>query len=535
MSKKTIKQRIAVVAALALGTGVLSVSPANAAAVLVNELTFVAAATQPGVCAIDSTSGAQGAVVVAGSALSMSLTQAAGTDDIYVSVSGNATIASASSGWEAVTLTTATNASAAASGQTITFRAGTVGTAAITVRGTSTTAVVEVASITVVASCTNNKLSLADSFIEVGAVATADDNIDDSAYTTVSNAATTYINIRLRDAYLSDLTGAGVLLATATNGAVVSWDGAATVQSSTAYLATRGVADTELYVVQGDANEDKPVTTTVTITLDGVAVATKTLTFRGVPASIVISGVKGGKVSGTNIFDARVLDAAGNGIPSQTVANDATANAATSVASISSGVSVSAVTHTDGTATSSSQGTRGNYNCTAAGKTTISVKTTISSVAGTSVKASFPVTCAAGLATWTVGLDKASYSPGEIATLTVTGKDSKGFEVNAIDTLGTLEQSFGGMTFVTAPSTADKFDSAIGSKTYTLAVGTSEGAFVGTFKITGSTDTAAKTVQYVVKSSTTSVSNADVLKSIVALIASINKQIQALQKLILKR
>jgi hypothetical protein len=32
-----------------------------------------------------------------------------------------------------------------------------------------------------------------------------------------------------------------------------------------------------------------------------------------------------------------------------------------------------------------------------------------------------------------------------------------------------------------------------------------------------------------------SVSNADVLKSIVSLIASINKQIQALQKLILRR
>jgi hypothetical protein len=35
--------------------------------------------------------------------------------------------------------------------------------------------------------------------------------------------------------------------------------------------------------------------------------------------------------------------------------------------------------------------------------------------------------------------------------------------------------------------------------------------------------------------STGAVSNADVLKSIVSLIASINKQIQALQKLILKR
>jgi len=44
-----------------------------------------------------------------------------------------------------------------------------------------------------------------------------------------------------------------------------------------------------------------------------------------------------------------------------------------------------------------------------------------------------------------------------------------------------------------------------------------------------------QTVAYKVASGTTAVSNADVLKSIVSLIATINKQIQALQKLILKR
>ena len=44
-----------------------------------------------------------------------------------------------------------------------------------------------------------------------------------------------------------------------------------------------------------------------------------------------------------------------------------------------------------------------------------------------------------------------------------------------------------------------------------------------------------QTVTYSVKASTTDVTNNEILKSIVALIASINKQIQALQKLILKR
>jgi hypothetical protein len=61
-------------------------------------------------------------------------------------------------------------------------------------------------------------------------------------------------------------------------------------------------------------------------------------------------------------------------------------------------------------------------------------------------------------------------------------------------------------------------------------VGTSEGAFVGSFKTTGSVDTAAKTVQYKVAATTAAVTNAEVLAAIVKLIASINKQIRALQK-----
>jgi hypothetical protein len=395
----------------------------------------------------------------------------------------------------------------------------------------------EAISVSWVATCANNVYSASESLIQVRddtSAAGTTTSVDEPTGLIRGNGETSYIALATEDSYGVALSGAGSLIATATNGAVINWDSAPTVQTSTAYLGTRGATGTELYVTQGAANKDKPVTTTVTITLDGAVIGTKTITFRGAPASIVISGVKGGKISGTNIFDARVLDAAGNGIPSQTVENDATANAATSVATISSGVSQSAVTHTDGGATSSSNGTRGNYNCTAAGKTTINVKTVLNAITGASLKASFPVTCAAGLATWTVSLDKAAYAPGEIATLTVSGKDSKGFEVNAIDTLGTLEQAFGGMTFVTAPTSADKFDSALGTKTYTLAVGTSEGSFVGTFKIAGSTDTAAKTVQYKVAGAA-GVSNADVLKAIVSLIASINKQIAALQKALLRR
>jgi hypothetical protein len=177
------------------------------------------------------------------------------------------------------------------------------------------------------------------------------------------------------------------------------------------------------------------------------------------------------------------------------------------------------------------------YTCGAGGGTAkIVVRAVVSAATATYVSSDpFAVACGGSLATWSISMDKASYQPGEIATLTLTGKDSDGRPVSTFTLLSGVETAFGGMTAVTAPTNNDAFSSGAGIKTYQYSVGTSEGAFVGTFKTTGSTDTAAKTVQYKIVASTATVSNADVLKSIVSLIASINKQIQALQKLILKR
>ena len=76
---------------------------------------------------------------------------------------------------------------------------------------------------------------------------------------------------------------------------------------------------------------------------------------------------------------------------------------------------------------------------------------------------------------------------------------------------------------------------------YTFTVGTTAGMTAGTYS--GIVDFTALTAVAATKATPTyklstggdTTTNADVLKSIVALIASINKQIQALQKLILKR
>ena len=74
-----------------------------------------------------------------------------------------------------------------------------------------------------------------------------------------------------------------------------------------------------------------------------------------------------------------------------------------------------------------------------------------------------------------------------------------------------------------------------GLRVCTFSAGNTEGSYAYSAALTTTTSQAAVTGSTEIKASTAVVSNADVLKSIVALIASINKQIQALQKLILKR
>ncbi len=547
MSKKTVKQRIALVAASALTAGFISVVSApiaNAAAIASGEVTLTTSTTSAGICAVDTTAAAQ--VVTATTNRDFVLTIASGgtTDTVYMVTAGSVRVKESTfSGTDqGVTDTTAyavgsTYGTSALQGDTVTVQTtNTVGTGTVTIKGTSTGSSVEIITFNVVASCANNVLDLAESKIQVrDDVYGATSNADEAAGTTVVNNGTSYINLDLRDSYAQPLSGAGVLAASATNGAVINWDSTPSVQSSVAYLPTRGATGTELFVVQGTANKDKPLTTVVSITLDGAPVATKTIKFTGVPSKILVKDVTVGKVGALGYFKVKVQDSAGNDLGAKTVTSDSTANAAATVTPIVSAVD-DAVTADDGDWSALADG---NYSCVKSGTATITVKTTISSVAGTSVKQTIPVACGGALDTWTISMDKASYAPGEVATLTVTGKDSFGFPVNTNDILGTagvdIEDSFGGMTFVSAPTGGDKFSSAAGVKTYTLSVGTTEGSFVGSFKIAGATDTSAKTVQYKIASATPGVSNADVLKSIVALIASINKQIQALQKLILRR
>jgi hypothetical protein len=137
------------------------------------------------------------------------------------------------------------------------------------------------------------------------------------------------------------------------------------------------------------------------------------------------------------------------------------------------------------------------------------------------------------LNSFAISWDKAVYAPGDLATLTITGKDSLGTTIADGQPLTGLELSVAsGLTAVGTACTATSTFSG-GKVTCKYSAGNTAGAYSYSIDMTTATAQAASVGAVQVK--TTAVSNEDVLKSIVALIASINKQIQALQKLILKR
>jgi uncharacterized protein YfaS (alpha-2-macroglobulin family) len=157
----------------------------------------------------------------------------------------------------------------------------------------------------------------------------------------------------------------------------------------------------------------------------------------------------------------------------------------------------------------------------------------------TVVSNTFDASCGGAPYSYSASFDKTSYAPGEIATLSITFKDLGGslasdesaIATNAGSGVSDASISAPGLTMVGAPTSVDRTTNGV--KKYTFTVGSTEGSYNAVVSFPTIDDPA--TVSYSVKAGTASVSNADVLKSIVALIASINKQIQALQKLILKR
>jgi len=370
-----------------------------------------------------------------------------------------------------------------------------------------------------------------------------------------------FLNVRVRDAYGTAINSgtAGLLQVTATNGALVNFgasSGATVSTDGTASSAFVSTATPDNFMVQVSNPDTAPRITTVTVTFNGTVIGSKTMQFLGEVAKITLSSPVIGKLSGSaNAAYYRLYDASGAAVYSTGPIGANTAYSAAALlndASVNgSGVAsaVTKVTTLEISAAGVITAGKVNYTCGAtAGKGTIGLSYTNPS--GTIVKSNaLAVSCAGAPLTYSASWDKATYIPGDLAKLTVSFKDSKGNPANAVDgvantnTQDTPSFSIGGLDkTISGPTSADTIED--GALTYTYTVGATEGTFTGklTFPVVdarqvagGASSAAAVPVTLTVKAASATVTNADVLKSIVSLIASINKQIQALQKLILRR
>jgi len=368
----------------------------------------------------------------------------------------------------------------------------------------------------------------------------------------IPNGNVGIIYVKLLDSYLGAVTSTSNTLSVAASpsAGIKTYDTAA---ASDSYGATSSFHSISLlgadgagwvYVNQPTANTAS--STTVTISLNGAVIATKVLKWAGDVASITVDTVNSNSIFLNGATDANPINAMGSIL--YTV-KDAAGNAVTITAAPTltgatgalNGASVSTSTATTaGTLQTSAVG----Y-----GTTTMVVPASALQGAGTyklriansaGVNIDSPVVNATvsngGANSFAISWDKAVYTPGDIATLTITAKDIYGNPVDdGASVVGlSLTVNTSGFTAVGSACTATSAFSG-GKVTCKYSAGNTEGSYSYSIDLTTVTAQSASVGAAVIKSSATTVSNADVLKSIVALIASINKQIQALQKLILAR
>ena len=387
-------------------------------------------------------------------------------------------------------------------------------------------------------------------------------NTADSTSSSVTNGNQWYIGFALNDAYAANLSS-GNLVVSATNGGVVNitstGDGSALSAGTGSTQVVFGTGEQGMVRVD-QPTAGAPLTTTVTITYNGTTVCTKTVSIAGAAASVEITKVATGDIGTTTTNASWLEDTFPNGTASGrnghyfvtlkdsagNIVNPASsAEFSMDPATTTTTVTALAVNSDIATATSSTNPyskSVGTFTCgPVAGSSAVKLRHTSAVTGVTITSPAFTARCADNPYTYTVSTDKAAYTQGEIGTLTVQFLDSKGNKANSVVTVGALSMIMPMLTLVSATGSATAITDADGVIKYTFTVGTTTGMTAGTY--TGIVDFTALTAVAATKATPTyklstggdSTTNADVLKSIVALIASINKQIQALQKLILKR
>jgi len=588
MSNKTLKQRIALVAASALTAGFLSVvamPAANAAAITVETMTVYANATTGAVGALnaapDTTNGNSSGLLIqsdtgntigGASQLTQTATMTvAGVLSVAVDSASYATIAvtggtiTASGGSSDTTVISAGRTSAYNTTNTgslsVTVTPNGVGTMVVNAyagaaAATPTTNFARVTVTVVATGAAYNAVSAADSTVYWGTAATttSDTSTTDVSSSNYSKADAAVIrgSLDLYDVYGNAVTSStGLITCSVTGGAVCNLDNSATPAAGTAATDFSTHTQSNIYFSVAQGTAGVAAVGTMSIKYNDTVLATKSFTISGTVAKITVASVNIGRTGDTSAanFTVSLADAAGNAVyaSSGISVDPLTTNEAVTAVAIttypSSSTAISAGTFT-------CSGTAG-YGTTV-NSATATPRLRMLNAAGTYVYSDkFTAKCGGDAKAFTASLDKASYTPGSVATLTLAFTDTKGnkpndfYTLTAGDATGDAAQvvTYVGSpgTVVTASALGDK--PTDGVKTYQFIVGSTEGDFsmvvdapyVRAQSLALGGSQGKITLSYSIKSGSSTVTNAEVLKSIVALIASINKQIQALQKLILKR
>jgi len=563
MSTKTLRKRIALVAVSALGAGLLAIvaGPAANAAVTSARLTVIANGNTSSYSQglLGSLAGSTGAVLSGNTntgnisstgvlAVSLASGSAGATDIAKLSVSGGY-ISSASAGsstapslaadQKSVTVTGAGNSSPVVVIKGFAVGTPLVLTTSYSADAGSTYTTDTVLTVTPVLSGTVNTFSASKSYFSVEASGqAASDNVDatitaSSASTatypasTVANPNAGYFGYAVYDSNGSALSSP-VVVATATGGCLVKAAGTAAGSMSTDYSTS---ASSWFRIDRPTANA--PASCTVSIAVNGTTAATRTFTFLGQVASIKItaSGIVKASSSATNasIFYYDAKDSAGNSLDGITVSADSSYYNGGLTSVLAAGVSAPFGSATvDNSLSTITCVTKGSYK----------MKLKATDAGGSTVYSDeFTITCAGSPVNYKAALDKSSYVPGDIATVTITATDSAGKATYDAATAGSGASIAGSnLTAVTAPTAADTFTSGV--LKYKFVVGSTEGSYQLVVDLPAYDSTtynqAAVTLPYTIKASSASVTNAEVLAAIVKLIASINKQIAALQKALKK-
>jgi hypothetical protein len=547
------KQRIALVAVSALTAGVLSVMSApvaNAAggafgAITGNVLTNYCSATTNGTTAVTNfaSDNTTYITVPAGTTITVALTN--GAQQVRVGAPGLITAAES-----AMTIAGGgSTATGTANSSTVTVSTPAVGSFTIgSFDDANDSGATDTIYVTVAASCALNTFSLANSKVELQSptYSAANSLVDEVPGTT--NGVTLHLATILNNSYGSALSS-GTWVATVTGGAVIGinlGNAAATPTAASVAAATGTGAYVNVAVSQGANLENKPWAGTITISYNGTTLVTKNAAITGDIATVKVSDPVIAKTGGSTYrtFTTNAYDSAGNRVAATLIPT------ATTMGSV-----VQNLIFTNATSATADTVTGNGVTCGATAGSAVVTAQTTNAAGATITSNTWTQTCAGSLYSYKASLDKATYNPGEVAVLTIEGLDSKGNLVfgpgaeaaadalvtttgtGRINLLGattaTLASLAGtSLTVVTAPATTDAFVN--GKAVYRFVVGSTAGSYTLAVNLPAVTTGTAQTVAYKINSDG-SVSNADVLKSIVALIASINKQIQALQKLILKR